>query len=240
MSCNLIHGDCYDFIPTLEDKSISLIVTDPPYEFQKYGGGSLYKGTKRMETLYKLKDLDCWEFKPREFLDLIFPKMKIFNAYFFCNKMLIADYLNWANEHDLKYDLLVMNKKNPVPAFKGHHLNDLEYIILIREKGSYFDSKQPFDNYRKFFQISCSGKRLHPAEKPVELLERFVNISCPEGELVFDPFSGSGSTGIACLKSGRNFLGCEKSEEYFELADKRLKDFEDSLNGVGGLFEGIV
>lgn len=184
MNYNLIHGDCYEQIKNLKDNSIDLIVTDPPYNFSGKEGGSLYKkGTTRMSSLNKLKDLNCWEFKPKEFLDLVLPKMKQFYGYFFCNKMLVADYLNWAKEKDFKFDILTLNKNNPVPAFNGHHLNDLEYIILIRDKGTYFDSKLGFDNYRKSFAVSCSRKRLHPAEKPVELLERFVTISCAGGGL---------------------------------------------------------
>ena len=109
METKLLHGDCYEIIPTLPDNSISLVVTDPPFNFQNHGGGSLYKkGTQRMETLNKLKDLDCWEFSPRKFLDLLFPKMESFYGYFFCNKLLVDEYIAWAKEHKFKFDVLAM------------------------------------------------------------------------------------------------------------------------------------
>lgn len=129
---------------------------------------------------------------------------------------------------------------NPIPAHSTHHCSDLEYIILIRGKGTYWQGKGlEFDDYRKWYQTTCQ-KRIHPAEKPVELLERFVRVSCPENGTILDCFMGSGSTGIACLNNGRNFIGVEKDDEYFELAKKRIKDREDEINGVGTLFEGIA
>lgn len=235
---DLRHGDCYEIIPTLPDNSIDLVVTDPPFSFQNHGGSSLYKkGTKRMETLNKLKDLDCWEFSPREFLDLLLPKMKAFYGYFFCNKMLVDEYITWAKEHNFKFDILTMIKLNAGTAFNGHHLNDIEYIILIRKGGTYFNTKSTFDDYRKWYQTTCK-KRIHPAEKPVELLERFVRVSCPENGLILDPFIGSGSSGMAAVQNGCNFIGIEKDDEYFELSSKRLQQWQDEQNGVGSLFEG--
>ena len=240
METKLLHGDCYEIIPTLPDNSISLVVTDPPFNFQNHGGGSLYKkGTQRMETLNKLKDLDCWEFSPRKFLDLLFPKMESFYGYFFCNKLLVDEYIAWAKEHKFKFDVLAMIKLNAVPAFNGHHLNDIEYIILIRKGGTYFNTKSQFDDYRKWYEVTCR-KRIHPAEKPVELLERFVRVSCPENGVIFDPFMGSGSTGVAAIQNNRNFIGIEKDDAYFDLASKRLKERQNELNGVGSLFEGML
>ncbi len=238
-SFTLVHEDCYKFIPTLKDNSIDLCITDAPFQFQTKGGSLYKKSASRAKTLHKLDSLECCDFSPKDFLDLLFPKMKMFYGYFFCNKILIADYLNWAIEHNFKYDLLTMNKKNPVPAKNGHHLNDLESIVLIREPGSYFDSKQSYDDYRKYFETVCA-KRIHPAEKPVELLERFVRVSSPKDGLIFDPFAGSGSTGIACLNNRRNFLGIEKDDGFFELASKRLKERQDEINGIGSLFEGML
>ena len=64
----------------------------------------------------------------------------------------------------------------------------------------------------------------HPTQKPLALLERCILAASNIGDLVFDPFAGSGTTGAAALKHGRRFCGCEKEEEFFELAKKRLKN----------------
>ena len=124
---------------------------------------------------------------------------------------------------------------NPIPAHSTHHVSSLEYIVLIRDKGTYFQGSglNP-DDYKKTFVTNCQ-KRIHPAEKPVEFLERFVRTSCPENGVILDPFMGSGSTGIACLNNKRDFIGIEKNEGYFNLASERIKARQDEINGVGTL-----
>lgn len=247
-NCNLIHGDCYEIIPTLEDKSIDLIVCDPPYQFEAIRGSGMYSEknfekygrSRSIDTLKSLKKLDSVIFEPSKMLDLLLPKLKVFYGYFFCNSKLVADYINWAREHKFSYDILIEYKQNPVPAHSTHHCSDLEYIVLIRDKGTYFKGKGlEFDDYRKWYSTICK-KRIHPAEKPVELLERFVRVSCPEGGTILDCFMGSGSTGIAAIQNNCNFIGIEKDDTYFELASKRMQDRVDELNGVGTLFEGLI
>ena len=133
-----------------------------------------------------------------------------------------------------------MAKENAIPAHNGHHVSDLEYIVLIRAPKTYFNSKGlDSDDYRKFYLTTCK-KRSHPAEKPVELLERFVRVSCPKGGTVLDCFMGSASTGIASLKQECSFIGIEKNDEYYRLSCDRIKKYEDEPKGVGTLFEGLL
>lgn len=238
---DLKNGDCYEIIPTIPDKSIDLVITDPPYQFGSIHGSGMfseknyekYGRTRNINMLRNLEKLDSVVFEPTKLLDMLEPKLKAFYGYFFCNKALIADYIFWAKKRDFTFDLLAMIKKNPVPAHSTHHLSDIEYIVLIREKSTYFDGKGlELDDYRKWYQIICT-KRIHPAEKPVELLERFCRVSCPANGIVLDPFMGSGSTAIACLKNRRNFIGIEKDADYFALTERRVAEF----NGKGGLFD---
>lgn len=248
MSYELHHVNCYEFIPTLPDNSVDLVISDPPYQLGNIHGSGMfseknyekYGRTRNIKMLHNLEKLDSVIFEPTKLLDMLEPKMKSFYGYFFCNKMLVADYINWARSKKYSYDILIEYKENPVPAHSTHHCSDLEYIILIRGKGTYFCGRGlEFDNYRKWFPTICK-KHIHPAEKPVELLERFVRVSSKENAVIFDPFSGSGSSGIACLNLKRNFIGCEKDPEYYELANKRLKERDDELKGVGTLFEGML
>ena len=62
----------------------------------------------------------------------------------------------------------------------------------------------------------------HPTQKPLALVHRCIAAASNEGDLVFDPFMGSGTTGVAALQSGRRFCGCEKDDSYFELAKQRI------------------
>lgn len=248
----LYHGDCYEIIPTLKDKSIDLVVTDPPYKLGNTKGGGLYKlvdggsqednpyNRKATNAIHQLKGLDSVDFDAVRFLNLIKPKMKKFYGYFFCNKMLIPEYLNFAVENKYSFDILCLLKANPIPARNNHFLPDMEYCIMIRDGGTYFAKDARFDDYRKYYTVPCCGKRLHPAEKPVEFLERFVRVSCPESGVILDPFLGSGTTAMAAIQNGRRCIGIEKSNEYYELAKSRVKRFDDDRKGAGTLFEGLL
>ena len=164
--------------------------------------------------------------------------MKKFYGYFFCNKSLVADYISWANENKYSFDILTLLKSNPIPAHNGHHVSDTEYIILIRESSTYFTSKGlEFDNYRKYYITSCK-KREHPAEKPLELIERFVRVSSKEGDVVFDGFLGSGTTAVACVRNNRKVIGCEIDKGYYEMSLRRVSEEQDK--NEMGLFEGLI
>jgi site-specific DNA-methyltransferase (adenine-specific) len=71
--------------------------------------------------------------------------------------------------------------------------------------------------------------REHLNQKPVELLERLIRVVCPVGGTVLDPLMGVGSTGVACLTAGRNFIGIELNKHHFDIADRRLRSMEHQL-----------
>ena len=223
----LLKGDCLELMKDIPDKSIDLVVTDPPYKFENQGGG-FYARNKSTQRVYldSLKNINCCEFNPYEFLNILKPKMKKFYGYFFCNKTLIEDYIKFARDNKYNFDVLVMAKSNPIPFYNNHHLSDLEYIILIREKGTYFSKHKDIDDYRKYYLTSCK-KGVHPAEKPIELLERFVKVSSKENDTILDCFMGSGSCGVAAINTGRSFIGIELDEKYFNIAKERI---DNALN----------
>lgn len=72
------------------------------------------------------------------------------------------------------------------------------------------------------FEFPCGRRKFHPTEKPVKLMEYIVGASSNEGDVVFDPCMGSGTTGVASLNLGRYFIGCELNKEYFDIANERL------------------
>ena len=221
---NKIYNEDYLYtLNNLDDKSIDLVVTDPPYKFQNKGGGFYAKNNSTQRVyLDSLNNLDCTQFNPLEMLNILKKKCKKFYGYFFCNKSLIVDYINFAIQNKYNYDVLVMAKSNPIPSFNNHHLSDLEYIIMIREKGSYFSKHKNIDDFRKFFITSCK-KQSHPAQKPIQIIERFINVSSKEDDLILDPFMGSGTTALACIQNNRNYIGSEISEKYFNIAKERLE-----------------
>lgn len=223
LELNTIYNmDCMNGMKLLDNNSVDLIITDPPYRFENKGGGFYADNdsTKR-QYLDSLMKIDCCDFKPLEFLETIKPKMKKFYGYFFCNKTLVEEYLNWARTNNYQYDILIMAKTNPMPAYSNHHLSDLEYIIMIREKGTYFSEHKEIDDYRKFYLTNCE-KGEHPSQKPIELIRRFVRVSSQQNDIIVDPFMGSGTTGIACVKENRNFIGFENNQGFHEMSVKRI------------------
>lgn len=218
----LLQGNCLELLKDVPDQSIDCVITDPPYKYENQGGG-FYAKNKSTTRVYldNLKAINCCDFEPYEFLNFLKPKMKKFYGYFFCNKTLIDAYIRFAKENKYNFDVLVMAKKNPIPSFNNHHLSDLEYIVMIREKGTYFSKHKNLDDFRKFYLTSCK-KGDHPAQKPTALLERFVRVSTKENDLVLDCFMGSGSTGVACKNTNRRFIGMELDKRCFEIARQRI------------------
>ena len=79
---------------------------------------------------------------------------------------------------------------------------------------------------------------LHPTQKPIPLLEILVKTYSNEGDTILDNCMGSGSTGVACINTNRNFIGIEKDKNYFEVAEKRIMDVYKKHNSFNNLFEG--
>ena len=110
-------------------------------------------------------------------------------------------------------------------------LNDLtgkrfgRLLVLNREE----TKESPGGNKRTMWK--CKDKRYHPTQKPTELLEILITTYTKQGDTILDPFMGSGSTGVACVNTGRNFIGMELDHNYFEIAKQRIEEAQRSLSG---------
>jgi site-specific DNA-methyltransferase (adenine-specific) len=218
--------DCLDGIKKMEEQNIfpDLIICDPPYEFEVKGSG-LYSLKRTQKMLKKISDLgtdsfDFYKFIPK-ILDL--QKDKV-NAYFFCNKKLLPLYLKEATDRKLLFDVLIYRKLNPLPAFNNSHMNDVEYIVFLRSSGVYFSSKEGYINYFKVFEANIGlDNNIHPNQKPLELIRRFVRISSKVNGLVLDCFVGGGTVPLACKQLDRCFMGFEISQKYVDITNTRLE-----------------
>lgn len=115
--------------------------------------------------------------------------------------------------------LIVWDKGNSTP--NKYYLNSFELVLMLRKGKAKNINNLGTSNIIRIKNI-C-GNKLHPTEKPVELMEIMVNNSSNIGDTVLDPFMGVGATGIASVKNGRNFIGCELDENYFEIAKERIE-----------------
>lgn len=226
----LICGDCFEVLPKLRGSSVDLIVTDPPYDIvRNEGGGIVNKRMKMGASLSHLqKGVDITKSYDIEgFSDIVsYLQGDNINAYFFCNKRQIPFYLKaYVERLKCKFDLLTWYKQNALPTYSNKYLTDTEYILYFR-KGtgkvhpeSYEDAKTYYMGY-----INHKDKKLygHPTIKPLPLVERLIRNSSVGGDLVLDPFMGSGTTGVACKNLRRGFVGIELYEDYYKISTKRI------------------
>ena len=116
--------------------------------------------------------------------------------------------------------------------FIRHEYEDLrrEYADLRRE---YEDQRYTFNNqktHNSVWNYETSGNEYHPTQKPLELIKNIIRHSSNEGDTVYDPFMGSGTTGVACVKTNRKFIGVEIEKKYFDIAIKRIKEAQMQPN----------
>ena len=227
----IIHANCYDIIPTLPDKSIDFVLTDPPYQFlgKTTKGCGFYKkeGKKHLEKIEKSFGLN---FKPRPFLQMIRPKMKRFNACIWTNKNRLIDYLEFAEENQYKWEIIIWHKPNPIPAHYNHLMLDKEYCIYIHESGTSFNNQLAYKNYFSVFNYPIGKKESkHPTEKPVVLFDWLLQLFSQENDVVLDCFSGSGTTALACHTLKRRFLCIEKDFSYWKESINRLEEHKNTL-----------
>ena len=218
-------NDCLEAIPELDFENIKLVVTDPPFNYRHMGSGFSKNSKLSNRTyLYKIKQLkNGCDFEPEPMLDILWTSMDQFYGYFFCNKTLVNRYINWAINKNLNYDILIMGKINCVPAHHNHHLSDIEYVMLIRAPGTYFSDDEQFHNYKKIQLVSCKTTKIHPCQKSVASMYKYIRVSSKAGDIILDPYFGSGTTGIACRRLDRKWIGIEDSKEICDIAIERIK-----------------
>jgi DNA modification methylase len=232
----LLCGDstCSDTVAKLMNGEKSdMVFTDPPYKIKTEGGckGSIGQGLRKQGDSIEF----IANFEPSEFLQvlpLIFDKNKL-NAYIFCNKELLPDYLVWARDSGYSFNVLIWKKPNAIPIGDSHR-PDIEYLLLFR-KSAIWNNGLPDVNYSRCLEFGRE-KGLHPTMKPIELIANEMKISSNENSLVFDFFLGSGSTMVASHQLKRKCYGMELDPKYCQVIVDRMKKLDPSLvvkrNGV--------
>lgn len=219
----IIQGDCIELLKLMPDKCVDLVLTDPPYNFESMGGGfySKNKSTSR-NYLNKTRENNCCEFNPIQILNILKLKLKKFNAVFCCNKYLVDVYIKWSRENNMLFDIHIISKSNPIPAKHTHFLHDIEYIIYIKESGAFFNSSYPVSFYHKVWKTISRPNNVHPNQKDVLLMQKYIKILSNPNDVILDPFVGSGTTAVAAKQLNRQYIGFELNKEYVDIANKRL------------------
>lgn len=214
MSHRIFNEDCLEGMKRLADNSVDLIVTDPPYCV-----GASSNGTKSTFGDFNLM---------RPFFELLFGEWQrvlkdgkhvyintdwrtypflyaILQKYFVVRNLIVWD-IQWLKA--------------------GNFYRHTHELIIFATKGKTVRTWSPSetDIWRCRCVNNVQHSKLHPAQKPIELCERMIRNSSVEGDSVLDCFMGSGSTGVACVNSGRNFIGFELEKKFFDIAQKRIDE----------------
>lgn len=206
-------GDCREILPTLS--KLHAVITDPPYFLP-----AVHYNTRR-EFPRSLTDLGILE----HYFEGLFSEASTALqdggvAYVFCDGQSYPAFYATAYRHFRKLRPLIWDK---VSAFNGYTWRHQHELILFLEKSE----AKPVPTGDGDI-IRCPAVKVddrdHPAEKPPELIEMLVRKSVPEGGLICDPFMGSSATGVACVRSGRKFIGIEREPAYFDISCKRIAD----------------
>lgn len=215
---NLIHGDCLVEMKDIKDKSIDMVLTDPPYLMN-------YKTNYRKDKEHDF----CSEIKGDNDSQLISNYIKECHRimkdntamYMFCNSNKV-DFFKQELEKFFNIKNMIIWVKNNWTAgdLKASFGKQYEIIFLVNKGRKFINGKRITDIWE--FSRVAGKSQLHQNQKPVELLEQCILKSSDEGALVFDGFIGSGSTGVACKNLNRDFIGIELDEKYFKIAQERI------------------
>lgn len=229
----LINDDCFKVLKELEDNSVDLILTDPPYNIAKYSTGNM-KFDWRSDINNDIAQWDTVELKPSDLVNEFKRVLKpTGNIFIFCSYNIIGEYHKAFDPEFDTFQFMIWHKTNPVPNFrKSSFLNSCEMIVCCWNKGHTWNFTNQKDMHNFIECPLCmgservkgaDGKNLHPAQKPLKVLEKIINIASNENDIVLDCFSGVGSTGVAALKNNRRFIGIELSKEYSDAQSERIK-----------------
>jgi site-specific DNA-methyltransferase (adenine-specific) len=217
----LLNTDCIQFMKSLPDESIDLIVTDPPYPIRPRGhwAGSTYGGMmKECEDGAQLFDSipDITEYLP-EFYRVL---KQGTNCYIMTNNYNIVRFLKEIDKSKFKFSrMLIWDKQNKICG--SYYMSQFEYVIMLRKgKARKINNCGSSDiiSIANKKQKGTDGKSLHNTEKPQGLYEFLIGNSCNEGDWVLEPFAGIGNVIPACANLNRNLIACELEEKYYNTA----------------------
>lgn len=236
---NLYQGDCLEVMDKLiaEGVKVDAIITDPPYNISRDNNFQTMKDRQGRTGIDfgewdKEADITSWIEKASQVLkengNLI-----IFNSW-----ENLAELKKVCEQNDLQVKRpLIFHKSNPAPFNRDRLLvNDVEFGLWCvkgkrNKKGDLKSTKWTFNRqdilqscvFRYVVESGGGFKKYHPTQKSVTQIEKLTRIFSKDRDVILDPFMGSGTTGVACMNTGRKFIGIEKDEHYFKVACDRIE-----------------
>ena len=228
--------DCLIGLKKIPDNSIDLCVTDCPYKVISGGTNSKWESGWKVSVL-KNNDGKIFDHNDIDFKDWIPEIYRVLkeNADFYCmiNVLNLEELLTVARECGFKLHNILVWEKNTANANRWY-MKNCEFTCYFY-KGEAKTINNPGSKQVQMF-FNPTGDKYHPTEKPVSLMRFYIENSSQEGDLILDPFMGSGATAVACKESGRNYIGFEIDPKFYEVIEERL-DETKQYEKLGGLFE---
>ena len=235
-------GDGIEGSRGLEDLSIDLLLTDPPY-----GISNPYTCEKQVPRRLRKDGKDFimpkghfgdWDNdfpSPEDWTRQVLPKVRGW-AVIFCAQTQIGDYVSILQEYKFSaVGPMVWHKTNPVPFnHKYKPINAWEAMVVGKRPGTQFNGHVVHNVFT--CKSPSPQQRIHPTQKPLPLVSEFVTLFSNQGDKVLDPFAGSATTVIAAMNQGRDVLAFEKSPEIYNAACDRIKAEIDESEKVRSLF----
>lgn len=258
--CKIIRGDCLEVMKGIKEESIDMILTDPPYMISREAKIARSRNPLKRRSKYQGKDISLmfgeWDiFETEEqYWEFIYSALEQFkrilkaggHMLIFFDKFKITPLVEWCRKNDfLPRQPLYWLKNNPCPmARKVSFMTAHEFIFWATKHTTsrkYSTFHYELGQHPDYF-IHCippkksksDGIRQHPCQKPVKLLEWLISYLSNENEVILDPFAGSGSTGVAALNLNRKCILIEKSPQYCEVIESRIKPIltQRNLNNI--------
>ncbi len=229
-----ICGDCLDVMRTMPDGAVDLIVTSPPYNLKnstgngmkdgrggKWANAALVNGYANYDDCMPADEYAKWQ---RECLTEMFRLLKNDGAIFYNHKWrvqagLLQDRQDIVAGFPIR-QIIIWRRKGGINFNAGYFLPTYEVIYMITKPD--FKLVKGANSYGDVWEFTQEMKNPHPAPFPLSMIDRIVQST--NAKIVLDPFMGSGTTAIAALQNDRYFIGIEKSQEYVEMANRRIAE----------------
>ena len=226
---DLRQGDCLEVMKNIPDNIIDLVVTDPPYKIVQGGCTNKavrFKGSNSDEVkkgiLFKENSIKFDEWIP-EIYRVLKPNS---HCYIMVNDRNLKELIIVCENNGFKLlNILVWGKSKHSP--NKYYMKNCEFIVLLRKGRA-----KNINNMgtKQLLLVDNVDNKKHPSEKPISLIKIFIENSSVENNIILDPFMGSGSTGVACINTNRNFIGIELDENYFNIAKNRIAECDKQLS----------
>jgi site-specific DNA-methyltransferase (adenine-specific) len=218
----LYNGDCLEVMDRLiaEGVKVDAVITDPPYNIAR---------DNNFHTMGRSGiDFGEWDkgFDLFSYIDRVYKLLGKNGSFIVFNDWKnLGDIVKYAEKLGFETkDMIRLEKTNPMPRNRDRrYITDYECAVwFVMPKSKWVFNRQS-KTYERPKYIGSIEKGLHPTQKNLGLMEWLIKIHSNETQTILDPFMGSGSTGVACINTNRNFIGIELDENYFDIAKDRIE-----------------